>query len=88
MFGLNPGVRKLTGNIVEDERIWGGVDFGFGHTSAMDMPPNGQEAKSHFDGIVEKASIFLDDVPIVKNGEVCHNDLKPLATKLIDKFKK
>ncbi len=87
MFGLNPGVRKLTGNIVEDERIWGGVDFGFGHTSAIDMPPFGQEAKSHFDGIVEKVSIFLDDIPIVFEGEVCHEDLVPLAKRLISNFK-
>ena len=83
MFGLNPGVRELTGNIVEDERIWGGVDFGFGHTSPMDMPPNGQEAKSHFDGVVEKVNIFLDDVQIFNEGEICHPDLVPLAAKLL-----
>lgn len=83
MFGLNPGVRKLTGNIVEDERIWGGVDFGFGHTSPMDMPPDGQEAKSHFDGVVEKVNVFLDDVQIFKKGEICHPDLAPLANKLL-----
>jgi len=83
MFGFNPGVRQLSGNIVEDERVWGGVNFGFGHTSAIDMPPYGQEAKSHFDGMVEKVSIILDDVPIVYKGEVCHEELMPLAVKLI-----
>jgi leucyl aminopeptidase (aminopeptidase T) len=83
MLGFNPGIRKLSGEIVEDERIWGGVDFGFGHTSPMDMPPNGQPAKSHFDGVVEKASIYLDDLIIVNNGEVCHSDLIPIAQKLI-----
>ncbi|TXG38695.1 aminopeptidase [Seonamhaeicola maritimus] len=84
MFGFNPGVRALSGEIVEDERIWGGVDFGFGHTSPMDMPPYGQPAKSHFDGVVEKVSIFLDDIQIVDNGEVCHPILKPLAEKLLN----
>jgi leucyl aminopeptidase (aminopeptidase T) len=83
MFGFNPNVRRLCGEIVEDERIWGGVDFGFGHTSPMDMPPFGQPAKSHFDGVVAKVSIFLDDIQIVKDGEVCHPDLKPLACQLI-----
>jgi len=83
MIGLNPGVRELTGNIVEDERIWGGADFGFGHTSPLDMPPNGQEAKSHFDGVVGKVSIFLDDVQIFDNGRVSHSDLKEMAAKLI-----
>lgn len=83
MIGLNPGVRQLTGELVEDERVWGGVDLGFGHTSAMDMPPLGQEAKSHFDGVIEKVSIFLDDIRILDQGEVCHPDLKPLAEKLL-----
>jgi len=83
MFGLNPGVRQLSGEIVEDERIWGGVDFGFGHTSPIDMPPNGQVAKSHFDGVVAKASIYLDDQQIVNEGEVCHPDLISLADALL-----
>ncbi len=83
MFGFNPGVRSLSGEIVEDERIWGGVDFGFGHTSPMDMPPNGQVAKSHFDGVVGKTSIYLDDIQVVDDGVVCHADLIPLANNLI-----
>lgn len=84
MLGFNPGIRTLCGEIVEDERIWGGVDFGFGHTSPMDMPPFGQPAKSHFDGVVAKVSIFFDDVQIVDNGSVCHPALKPLAEKLLN----
>jgi leucyl aminopeptidase (aminopeptidase T) len=84
MFGFNPKVHKITGELVEDERIWGGVDFGFGHTSAMDMPPFGQEAKSHFDGVVAKVSIFLDDTQIVNNGKVCHKDLRHLADNLLN----
>jgi leucyl aminopeptidase (aminopeptidase T) len=83
MFGLNPGVQKISGDIVEDERIWGGVDFGFGHTSSIDMPPNGQVAKSHFDGVLEKVTITFDDEIIVKDGNVCHPDLKDLADKLL-----
>lgn len=83
MFGFNPSVRELCGEVVEDERIWGGVDFGFGHTSPMDMPPNGQPAKSHFDGIVGKASIYLDDAMIVSDGEVCHPELTNLADEVL-----
>ncbi|MGS0525885.1 hypothetical protein ACU8V7_12550 [Zobellia nedashkovskayae] len=84
MFGFGPNIRKLCGEIVEDERIWGGVDFGFGHTSPMDMPPLGQPAKSHFDGVVGKVSIFLDAIQIVDDGVVCHPELKPLAEKLLN----
>ncbi len=83
MVGLNPGVREISGQIVEDERVWGGVDFGFGHTSAIDAPPNGQPAKSHFDCVLEKVSIALDGTPIVENGTVCHSELKAAADALI-----
>lgn len=86
MFGLNPGVRQLSGEIVEDERIWGGVDFGFGHTSPIDMPPNGQVAKSHFDGVVAQASIYLDDQQIVDDGKVCHPDLIELAQEVLGQY--
>lgn len=86
MLGFNPGVRNMSGEIVEDERIWGGTDFGFGHTSPMDMPPLGQPAKSHFDGVVAKVSIYLDGIQIVNNGDVCHSELVPLANKMIDQL--
>lgn len=83
MIGLNPNVRSLVGEIVEDERIWGGVDFGFGHTSPIDMPPKGQVAKSHFDGIVACTTIYFDDVMIIEDGVVCHPNLVPFANTLI-----
>jgi len=83
MLGLHPNIRKLSGDIVEDERIWGGVDFGFGHTSPMDMPPKGQMAKSHFDGVVTKVTIYFDEQKIVEDGEVCHPKLIGLAEKVL-----
>ena len=83
MLGLNPKVTTLSGDVAEDERIWGGADFGFGHTSPMDMPPLGQVAKSHFDGVVTNVSVFLDDIQIFENGEVCHPDLKPYTLNLL-----
>lgn len=83
MIGLNPNVRYLVGEIVEDERIWGGVDFGFGHTSPIDMPPHGQVAKSHFDGIVACTTIYFDNVKIIEDGVVCHPELMPYAENLV-----
>ncbi|MEM1122379.1 MAG: hypothetical protein AAGJ18_18170, partial [Bacteroidota bacterium] len=83
MIGLNPNIHHLCGEIVEDERIWGGVDFGFGHTSSIDMPPNGQPAKSHFDGIIAKTTIYFDEHIIVKDGEVCHPNLVDLAAAVL-----
>jgi len=84
MLGLNPKVTKLSGDVAEDERIWGGVDFGFGHTSPMDMPPLGQVAKSHFDGVVTNVSVYLDAIQIFDNGEVSHPDLKPFTLNLLN----
>jgi len=83
MIGLNPSVRTLVGEMVEDERIWGGSDFGFGHTSPIDMPPHGQVAKSHFDGMMQDTTLYFDDVKIIEDGEVCHPDLVPFAQVLI-----
>lgn len=83
MIGLCTGVRELSWEIVEDERIWGGVDFGFGHTSPMDMPPHGQPASSHFDGISTKATVWLDDLKIMENGVIVHPDIKEDAEQLL-----
>lgn len=88
MIGLNPNIHELTGELVEDERIWGGVDFGFGHTSAIDMPPLGQIAKSHFDGVVAKTSIYLDGEIIIENGVVVHENLRHFADRLLSNSKR
>ena len=49
-YGFNPGA-QLTGNIVEDERVWGATEWGIGYVSDVDAPPCGQDAVSHTDGI-------------------------------------
>jgi 2,5-dihydroxypyridine 5,6-dioxygenase len=50
-YGFNPGA-KLTGDIVEDERVWGCVEWGIGN---MVWRP----AASHSDGICLNASVWL-----------------------------
>jgi len=37
-YGFNPGA-KLTGDIVEDERVWGCVEWGIGHMRSAPPPP-------------------------------------------------
>lgn len=83
MVGANPGVRELSYEIVEDERVWGGVDFGFGHTSPIDMPPLGQQATSHFDGVVEKVDFYFDDIQVIEKGVFSHIKIKNAAEKLL-----
>ncbi len=72
--GFNPGA-KLTGDVVEDERIWGSVEFGIGN---MAWRP----AASHSDGICLNVSIWLDGEQILDKGRCVHPELAELAKKL------
>lgn len=79
-YGFNPGAR-LTGNIVEDERVWGATEWGIGYVSDIDAPPCGQDAVSHSDGICLKSSVWLDDIQIMDKGEIVLPELVELAPK-------
>lgn len=85
-YGLNPGAR-LTGDIVEDERVWGCVEWGIGYVSPIDAPPAGQDAKSHCDGICLNSSVWLDDVQVIDNGKFIHPELKPYEDKIFNRAK-
>lgn len=78
-YGFNPGA-KLTGNIVEDERVWGSTEWGIGYVSPYDAPPAGQAAKSHCDGICLNSSVWLDDRQILEEGKVIDDELNTLFT--------
>lgn len=77
-YGFNPGA-QLTGNIVEDERVWGCTEWGIGYVSSFDAPPYGQDAKSHCDGICLNSSVWLDDDLIMDNGKVVDPELVKLS---------
>ncbi len=81
-YGFNPGAR-LSGNVLEDERVWGCTEWGLGYLSWVDAPPNGIPAKSHCDGICLNSSVWLDGSQLLEKGVVVHPDLKPLADKLL-----
>jgi leucyl aminopeptidase (aminopeptidase T) len=80
-YGFNPGA-KLTGNILEDERVWGCTEWGLGYLSEIDAPSDGINAKSHCDGICLNSSIWIDDEKIMDKGIVIHSELKKLVEKL------
>jgi leucyl aminopeptidase (aminopeptidase T) len=77
-YGFNPNAR-LTGNVLEDERVWGCTEWGMGYQSAEDAPPDGIMAKSHTDGICLNSSVWLDGVQLLDKGEVVHPEVAPLA---------
>lgn len=80
-YACNPGA-NLTGNIVEDERVWGATEWGLGYVGGMLTGGEPIEAPSHTDGICLDTSIWLDGELIWDKGEVVHPELKELAKKL------
>ena len=80
-YGFNPGA-KLTGDIVEDERVWGSTEWGIGSVPATIVPPDGFPAPSHCDGICLNSSVWLDGKQITAKGELVNQDLIQLAKKL------
>jgi 2,5-dihydroxypyridine 5,6-dioxygenase len=81
-YGFNPGA-KLTGNILEDERVWGCTEWGLGYLSPIDAPPEGIDAKSHTDGICLNSSVRLDGEMILDKGRVVHPELKAMADEIL-----
>jgi len=59
-FGFNPGVTRPSGRILEDERVFGCMQFGIGATE-LGSP-------AHTDGVVLNPSVWLDDLQIEEDG--------------------
>ena len=79
-YGFNPGAR-LTGDILEDERIWGSTEWGLGEVGAI-LVPGAIYGPSHTDGICMNSSVWLDGVQIMDKGQLLDPELKKLAEKL------
>lgn len=65
--GFNPGVTRITGRIVEDERVFGGMEFGIG-SQGVKIGGAHWNAASHTDGIVLKPTIVLDGEYLEEDG--------------------
>ncbi len=76
-YGCNPGA-KLTGNVLEDERIWGVLEWGLGNQSETFGAQN-TRAISHSDGITLKPTLEGDSQLIIKAGKYVHPDLTAAA---------
>jgi len=73
-YGFNPGVTRLTGRILEDERLFGCMEFGIGRTRLG--------APSHTDGIVTTPSVWADDVQLEDEGVYVHPRLVELCQQM------
>jgi leucyl aminopeptidase (aminopeptidase T) len=69
----NPGVLRPTGRILEDERVFGCMQFGIGAT------PKEYGSPAHTDGVSLTASVWLDDVQILDAGRYILPELVELC---------
>jgi len=80
-YGCNPGA-KLTGDVVEDERIWGCTEWGIGYLGTLLTGGKPIDAPSHSDGICLNTSVWLDGKQIWDKGKAVDSKLAELAKKL------
>lgn len=80
-LGFNPGVTKATGRIVEDERVFGCMEFGIGSQGTA-IKGKFWTAASHTDGVVLKPSIILDGIALEEDGKYVHPEVMELCKKL------
>jgi leucyl aminopeptidase (aminopeptidase T) len=66
-YGFNPGVMRPSGRILEDERVFGCMQFGVGATE--------YGSPAHTDGVTLNPSIWLDDMQIEQEGHYVHPEL-------------
>jgi leucyl aminopeptidase (aminopeptidase T) len=80
-LGFNPGVTSITGRIVEDERVFGCIEFGIGSQGKSIM---GKEwaAASHTDGIVLNPTIILDGTVWEEDGVYLDPEVRALCRKM------
>ena len=79
-YGFNPGARP-SGICVEDERIWGATEWGFGH-QGIQFKADGVPAVTHLDGICLDSSVWQDGSQVLDEGRVIHPELVGLASRL------
>ncbi|WP_028660239.1 hypothetical protein [Nocardioides insulae] len=80
-LGYNPGVTKSTGRIVEDERVFGCVEFGIGTKGAW-IGGEPWVAPAHTDGSNVLPSIYVDGVAIEENGVYVHPEVVAICQEL------
>jgi len=81
-WSFHPGA-LLTGDIVEDERVWGATEWGIGAVGPI-FSHQGEPiyAPSHTDGICMNSSAWLDGKQLLDKGQVVLEELLPLVKEL------
>jgi len=79
--GFNSGVTKITGRIVEDERVFGCMEFGIG-SQGVKVGGAHWNAASHTDGIVLYPTIMLDGELLEEDGVYVDKKAREICRKL------
>ena len=79
--GFNPGVRKPTGRIVEDERVFGCYEFGIG-SQGKSLGGAFWNAAAHADGIVLNPTVYYDGKRFEENGVFTDDKAREFCKKL------
>ena len=79
-YGCNPGAR-LTGKVLEDERVWGVLEWGLGNQDESFRALN-TRALSHSDGITLRPTLEADGQVIIRDGMYVHPALADLTKAL------
>ena len=80
-WGFHPKA-KYTGIPLEDERVYGTIEFGFGSQSPRFKGKVGL-AKSHTDVGLRFPKIYFDDELVVENNRFVHSEIADLDKKLV-----
>jgi leucyl aminopeptidase (aminopeptidase T) len=79
-YGLNPGAR-LTGNILEDERVFGCAEVGIGAqppSLGIFEVPAAEAVSGHTDAIMLRPTVTLDGMILEEEGQFRHPDILKL----------
>ncbi len=80
-LGFNPGITSITGRIVEDERVFGSIEFGIG-SQGKSIMGKGWDSAGHTDGIVLNPTIILDGVELEKDGIYLDPEVRAICKEL------
>lgn len=82
-IGINPGA-LLSGDILQDQRVWGSVTWAFGSIGGNLVPPNGVTGPSHSDCVALDATLLIDGKEVFCNGKVVDEEFIGLAQKVME----
>lgn len=80
-LGINPGA-VLSGDILQDQRVWGSVTWAFGSIGGNLVPPDGVAGPSHSDCVALDATLIIDGREFFRHGEVVDEEFTELARKV------